>query len=152
MKTENKTKLWDFLEANMTNYFQDKRIYRIDRLECFIEETLPDEDELAEHGLVGYSDQLAHEEIIILTDECFAEALENFTKKTKMQLAFEALLKFEKVRVTDKSYISLLRDNEGIEQELPINSIESSGCISLYSDNIGGVIYDINIDEIEFIA
>jgi len=148
MKTENKTTLWDFLEANMTNYSQDERICRIDRLDCFLGHSLSD-DEIAENDLICYSDNNAYNEIIRLTDECFAEAMENFTKKSKLQIAFETMLKGDKVRVTEQYLFE--RNASDLESEMIIRSVESDGLIALYSEEQMDVLYDVTIDDIEFI-
>ena len=149
MKTENKSTLWDFLESNMTNYFQDERIYRIDRLECYIEDSLSDR-EIEENGLFKCMDSTAHFEINKLTDECFAEALENFTKKSNIQMAFETMLKGDKVRVSEL-FLSEIGASE-CETDMIIRRIDNDGLIDLYSENIADILFEISIDDIEFIV
>ena len=147
MKTENKTKLWDFLEANMTNYSQDKRIYRIDRLDCFIDGSLSI-DEIFEHGFDKYSDCMAKMEINNLTDECFAEAMENFTKKSKIQMVFEAMLRGDYVMLSRSALEEAGDPDYGPRAR--ISSIYSDGIISLCDDEMD-IISEITTDDIEFI-
>lgn len=58
------------------------------------------------------------------------------------------MLNYDKVKLTDELYYRLVDEFENdVEREMIINSIESDGNISLYSDN-HNVIYDISIYEI----
>lgn len=148
MKTENKSTLWDFLEANMTNYYTDQRIAELDRLARLQEEELT-EDEIVEFGFFEMSISDAHAEEMRLTDLCFAEALENFTKKSKIQMVFETMLKGEYVMVSESAL-----EEAGVPEYDPkmrISSIYSDRVISLCNDKMD-IVSEINTDDIEFIV
>lgn len=140
MKAENKTEVWQFLEENMTNYSQDKRIYRIDRLECMMEDMFSDE-EVDQLGFKGYTDAMAHFEINELTDECFAEAMENFTRKPDEK--FELKVVFGKELVTeyhfkgDSAKHSSL--NNGIDGEIKTYEFNSELEKSAFADGLNNM-------------
>lgn len=74
--------LIDFLEENLSNYYQSNDVCRLDVLSRFLGEELPHEDLVSEQ-LQSASMNEVFEEFVELQDKLFNQALENYTKNLK---------------------------------------------------------------------